>query len=426
MGNTWTRRFLLIAVGIAIIVVEQGASAFAQEWTRFRGPNGSGIGDAVFPAQWTDKDFAWKIELPGGGHSSPVVWGDRVFLTCGNDQTADRIVLCLNAKDGKTIWRQDFASHAFRQHGDNSYASSTPAVDADHVYVCWSTPEELTLAALDHDGKKLWKAELGAFVSQHGGGQSPIVAGDLVLLGDDQEGRQSFLFGIDRNTGAIRWKTPRKTSNKFSASTPCLYAPPGGSAEAIFLSKAEGITAVDPKTGKMLWQTPHVFDARTIGSPVITSGGLIVGSCGDGPDGHDLAAVRPPTDGQPATEVWHNRDATPYITTLLARGDLLFCWSDHGIVTCRRAATGEKIWQERVPGGSFYSSPICCGGIIYNISRKGEVVAIASAEQFKLLGKTSLHEKSQATPAVADGKMFVRTYTHLYCVIGKRAESARR
>src|SRR5665213_246378 len=367
-------------VGVLLILVGAlcASTAQAQEWTRFRGPNGAGLSNAIFPAHWEASDFAWKTQLPGGGHSSPLLWGDKVFVTCCNDQTAECIVACIGAADGKLLWQKGFSSHTYPLNGDNSYASSTPAVDADHVYVCWSTPEELTLAALDLSGKELWRAELGAFVSQHGGGQSPIVVGDVVLLGDDQEGRASFLFGIDRNTG------------------------------------------------KIIWQTKGVFDARPIGSPVITSGGLIVGSCGDGPLGHDLAAVRPPTDGKPATEVWHNRDETPYITTALARGDLLFCWSDHGIVTCRRAATGQKVWQQRVPGGTFYSSPICCGDTIYNISRTGLVVAIAAADTYKLLGQTPLHEKSQATPAVVGDRMFVRTYTHLYCVMGKGGASTRR
>ncbi|HZL37708.1 MAG TPA: PQQ-binding-like beta-propeller repeat protein [Tepidisphaeraceae bacterium] len=415
-------------VGVLLILVGAlcASTAQAQEWTRFRGPNGAGLSNAIFPAHWEASDFAWKTQLPGGGHSSPLLWGDKVFVTCCNDQTAECIVACIGAADGKLLWQKGFSSHTYPHNGDNSYASSTPAVDADHVYVCWSTPEELTLAALDLSGKELWRAELGAFVSQHGGGQSPIVVGDVVLLGDDQEGRASFLFGIDRNTGKIKWKTPREASNKFSPSTPCLYTPKGQPPQAIFLSKAEGVTAIDPQTGKMIWQTKGVFDARPIGSPVITSGGLIVGSCGDGPLGHDLAAVRPPTDGKPATEVWHNRDETPYITTALARGDLLFCWSDHGIVTCRRAATGQKVWQQRVPGGTFYSSPICCGDTIYNISRTGLVVAIAAADTYKLLGQTPLHEKSQATPAVVGDRMFVRTYTHLYCVMGKGGASARR
>ena len=399
--------------------------ASAQEWTRFRGPNGSGISDATFPPQWAQKDFAWSIVLPGSGHSSPVLWGEKLFITCGNDQTAERTVLCLNSRDGSPLWKHEFGSHTFRQHGDNSYASSTPAVDANRVYVCWSTPENLTLAALDHSGKELWKTELGAFTSQHGGGQSPIVVGDMVLLGDDQEGRESFLFGIDAESGKIKWRTPRQASNKFSSSTPCIYQPRGEAAQAIFLSKAQGVTAVDPQTGKELWQAGKVFDARTIGSPVITAGGLIVGTCGDGPVGHDLAAVRPGSHDQPAREVWHTAEATPYVPSLLARGDLLFCWGDSGLVTCRRAATGEKVWQERVPGG-YYSSPICCGDTLFNISRKGEMVAIAAADTFRLLGQTPLHEKSQATPAVAGGRMYVRTYTHLYCVIGKNGESARR
>ncbi|MDB5293796.1 MAG: Pyrrolo-quinoline quinone [Phycisphaerales bacterium] len=409
-------RLLMLPTALAFGIVH---CARGQEWTRFRGPNGSGISDtSIFPAKWEAKDFRWKIELPGGGHSSPVVWGDKVFVTCADDQSGKRMVVCVGASSGKILWTREFGGNVYAKHMDNSYASSTPALDADRVYVCWSTPEEFSLVALDHDGKDAWKADLGPFVSQHGGGQSPIVVGDLVLLGDDQEGQASFVFGIDRATGKVAWRTPRVKSNKFCPATPCVYTPQGGEPQAIFLSKAEGVTAIDPKNGKVLWQAKDVLDARAVGSPVI-AGDLIIGSCGDGPIGHDLVAVRPGGAGKAATGVWHTRDSTPYVTTTLVKHDLLFCWGDSGLVTCRRPATGEQVWQQRVPGGAFYSSPICCGDTIFNITKKGEVVAIAAKDKYELLGQTPLNEKCQATPAVAEGKMYVRTYSHLYCVGGK-------
>jgi outer membrane protein assembly factor BamB len=418
--------FWRISVVSACLALGFVPPARGQEWTRFRGPNGTGISDtSTFPAQWGEKDYRWKLELPGGGHSSPVVWQDKVFVTCADDQTGKRMVVCVGASSGKILWTHDCGGNAYPKHMDNSYASSTPAVDADRVYVSWSTPEEFSLIALTQEGKDVWKADLGPFVSQHGGGQSPILSGDMVLLGDDQEGQASFVFGIEKATGKVAWRTPRVKSNKFCPATPFLYTPKDGEAQAVFLSKSEGVTAIDPKTGKVVWQAKDVFDARAVGSPIF-AGGLIIGSCGDGPIGHDLVGVRPPTDGKPAEEVWHTREATPYVTTTLAKGDLLFCWGDSGLVTCRRPATGEQVWQQRVPGGGFCSSPICCGDMIFNITRKGEVVVIAAKDKYELLGRTPLNEKCQATPAVAEGKMFVRTYTHLYCVTGKSLAAARR
>lgn len=404
-------------VGLILTLLLSSAS-LGQEWSRFRGPNGTGLSDAKFPAKFSDSDFAWRIELPGGGHSSPVLWGDKLFVTCADDHTARRTLLCININDGSTIWRRDIDSHTHHLHMNNSYASSTPAVDAQHVYVCWTTPEELTLEAFNHDGTDAWQAQLGPFISQHGGGQSPVVFGDLVLLTDVQEGPSSFLFGINCKDGQVRWRTPMGRTDKFCPASPCSYQPKDGPAQAIFMSKVEGISGVDPASGKILWQSPGVFDARAVGSPVIWHD-LIIGACGDNGIGHQLAAVHPGVGSAPAEKAWITTSDTPYVPTMLIKNDLLFCWNDIGIITCRQPQTGKVIWQQRVPG-TFFGSPVCAGNTIYAMSQKGEVVSIAAADKFQLLGRTPLGEKCNSTPAIADGKMFLRTYTHLYCVRGQK------
>jgi len=302
---------------------------------------------------------------------------------------------------------------------NNSYASSTPAVDADRVYLCWTTPEELTLFALDHSGTELWRAHLGVWVSQHGGGQSPSIAGDIILLPGISEGERSYLFGIDKKTGRVVWQTPMAKTDKFCPATPCLYQPKDGPQQAIFLSKVEGMSGVDPQTGKILWQSPGVFDARAVASPVIWHD-IIFGSCGDGPKGHQLAAVHAGAEGRPARKAWITETDTPYVTTMLLKHDLLFCWGDNGIVTCRQPETGKIVWQNRVPGaGAFFSSPVCAGETIYALSQDGDLVSIAAKDSFQLLGRTPLKERCEATPAIAGGRMFVRTYSHLYCVLAK-------
>src|SRR6185437_6548263 len=202
-------------------------------------------------------------------------------------------------------------------------------------------------AAFTHDGKKIWEQQFGSFISQHGSGQSPIVEGNIVLLTDLNEGPNSYIFGIDRNTGKILWKAPRTRSDKFAPATPCIYTPTGGKPEAVFLSKSEGFLGIDPQTGKTIWQAPGVFDARPVGSPVL-SDGLIFGSCGDGPYGHQLVAVRPATESSPGKQVWRTTDSTPYVPTMVAKDGLLFCWGDAGLVLCRKQKTGEIVWQQRV------------------------------------------------------------------------------
>jgi outer membrane protein assembly factor BamB len=180
-------------------------SASAEEWSRFRGPNGTGIADAPnVPAKFTEKDYDWNVTLPGGGHSSPVVWGDRIFITCCDDQTALRTVMCLKTTDGSVLWKREFKSHPAHLNPENSYASATPVVDDKYVYICWSTPEEYSLTALDHEGKDVWKCVLGRFASQHGSGISPVVVGDIVLVGNDQDGPHCTIIGVNEECGRQR------------------------------------------------------------------------------------------------------------------------------------------------------------------------------------------------------------------------------
>jgi outer membrane protein assembly factor BamB len=390
----------------------------AQEWTRFRGPNGSGVSDAMtVPAQWTDEDLNWKVSLPGIGHSSPVLWGDKIFLISAFEDTATRLVLCLRASDGQIVWQRKYSSSLHTKHAFNSFASSTPCVDAERVYCCWSTPDEYALLALDHTGNEVWRANLGPYVSQHSCGVSPIVFGDLVVLGNDQgdENHQgtSSLVAVDRHSGDVRWKLDRRTAT-VAYSTPCVYQPEGGDAELIFNSESHGITSIDPASGHVNWEI-GVFSKRSVSSPVI-AGGLIFGTCGSGGGGGYVVAVRPPVAAGSSPEVAYKvENSAPYVPTPVALGDLVFLWSDNGIVTCIHSATGDTVWQKRV-GGNYHGSPVCVGEKLYCIREDGEVTVVAAADKFKLLGRNPLGEESRSTPAVADGRMYLRTYSHLVSV----------
>jgi outer membrane protein assembly factor BamB len=181
-------RFRVLVLALLAFVP---ALAGAQEWTRFRGPNGTGVSEATtIPASWTDSDYNWKVKLPGIGHSSPVLWGDKIFLLSADPEKANRFVLCVSAADGKLLWNREYPGEPHHLHVRSSYASCTPAVDAKHVYVAWSDPEHTLLRALDHSGNEVWHVDLGPWVSQHGFGTSPIVYEDLVILGRALEARR--------------------------------------------------------------------------------------------------------------------------------------------------------------------------------------------------------------------------------------------
>lgn len=391
----------------------------AQEWTRFRGPNGTGISDAKsVPAQWTEKDYNWKVALPGIGHSSPVIWGDKIFLTSAIEDTCQRIVMCLNAADGSIVWQKVYDSTPHSKHLRSSFASSSPAVDADLVYVTWSAPDELILAAFDHQGTEKWKKNLGPFKSMHSGGPSPVLYEDLVILGNDQDGVSSLL-AVDRRTGEIRWQTPRR-SDTVSYATPCVLKRAGQPPELIFNSGAHGISGVDPKSGKTNWEL-GVFDKRTVSSPIL-AGGLILGTCGSGAGGGYVVGVQPGSvDGKtPPQEVWRVKDQAPYVPTPVVKGDLVFLWSDKGVASCVKADSGQLVWGPQRVGGNFSGSPVCVGDKLYCIAENGDVVVLAAGPEYQLLGRSPLGEDSRSTPAVSGGRMYLRSYSHLASLGGKK------
>ncbi len=384
----------------------------AQEWTRFRGPNGTGESECqTIPGSWTPADYNWKVELPGQGHSSPVLWGNKIFLTSAADSGHRRLLFCLDAADGKVLWQQEFAAQTHPVHNQNSFASSTPAVDERHVYVVWATPAEYRVVALDHAGKQVWTVSLGPFVSQHGYGASPIVYEELVIVNNDQDDASS-LVALDRQTGAELPRTPRRTS-VTAYSTPCIYQPPGGPSQLIFNSQSHGISSIDPRTGQTNWEL-DVFDKRSVSSPLVVAG-LVFGSCGSGGGGNYVVAVRP---GKRPELAYKLDKSAPYVPTSVAHGNRLFLWGDSGVVSCVDAPSGTLVWQKRV-GGNYSGSPVRVGDRIYCISAEGEVVVLAAKDQFEQISRQALGEASRSTPAVAGGRMYLRTVSHLVSLGGK-------
>jgi len=392
--------------------------ANAGEWTRFRGPNGAGVSEATtIPVEFTEKDFNWKVALPATGHSSPVLWGDRIFLTGSDDRQGGLTVFSVAVADGRLLWQTNFPFSAYSRHKFNSYASATPVVDAERVYVSWATPEHNRLAAFDHQGTVVWQRDFGPYASQHGSGVSPIVWKDLVILPNEQDGISSLL-AVDRQSGKTVWSTQRN-SVVAAYSTPCLFEPAHGPAQIIFSSQAHGISGVDPASGQVLWEYANAFDKRSVSSPVVVSG-LVIGSCGSGGGGNYVVAVNPgdPSKNQPATLAWEMRKSANYVPTPVTLGDLLFTWSDGGVVSCIDGATGVVKWQERA-GGNFFGSPIRIGDKLYGVTTSGVVVVVRASEKFEVLGRSTLGELTHSTPAVAGGRLYVRTERHLVSVGGE-------
>jgi len=400
---------------LSVITVSAG------NWARFRGPDGAGQSDDQgIPSVWTKDDCVWRVDLPGVGHSSPVVWDDRVFVTSALEADGTKIIQSLSTRDGSLIWEKRFPTTPSDLGRSTSHDKSTPAVDAERIYLVWASTDGYQVEALDQrSGEEVWRRHLGSFSGEHGSGASPIRYQDLLIVPNDQTGPSSTV-ALDCATGAIRWSVDRR-SVKTAYSTPFIYHPDDGPVQLIQASTAHGVSSLDPDTGRLHWELPDVFGTiRVTGSPVAASG-LIFAQCGAGGAGKRMVAVKPPDPviAAPAKVAYEVAGSVPYVPTPVAHGNWLFIWNDSGIVSCIDAAGGERVWRERV-GGSYFGSPIRVGDRIYCISREGEVVVIAAKPEFELLGRVDLEEGSHSTPAVADGVMYLRTFSQLMAVGGSR------
>jgi outer membrane protein assembly factor BamB len=389
---------------LAASLLLAGSSIRADNWPRFRGQNGSGISEEEgFSAPGNPDRVRWTIPVPGTGHSSPVIWGTKLFLTTASETGTTRSALCFDAETGKLLWTRSIQLNANPKHHKSSWASATPAVDSDRVIVAFADVQRFLLLAYDFDGKPLWEKNLGGFESQHGEGASPILYEDLVIMVNDQDGPSSIV-ALDKRTGHAVWTVPRKSgSQSTSYATPFIYRPKQGPPQLICSSSFSGVSALDPKTGKTIWTTKSL-PQRTVGSPVLSTG-LILQCCGAGGQGSLMVAVGPTGQGDVSqTEIRYKRTKVlPYVPTPLAYQNYVFLWGDRGTVCCINPTTGRDVWTKRV-GGDFSGSPIGAGGMLFNIDEHGDTIVLAAGPEFKLLGKIPLGEPSHSTPAVANGR----------------------
>ncbi|MEO1994674.1 MAG: PQQ-binding-like beta-propeller repeat protein [Planctomycetaceae bacterium] len=386
----------------------------SENWTRYRGDNGTGISNATeVPTRWSPGDYLWSRDLPGLGHSSPVIFEDRLFVTSAVDEGAIRYLYCLNAKSGKEIWARQLGMNRSHKHSKSSWASSTPVTDGHAVYVALADKERLLLSSYDYAGTLIWRRSLGRFSSQHGHGVSPILYKDLIILPNDQKGPSSVV-ALDKATGQTRWSALRSV-RRTSYSTPFVLARPGTEPQLICVSGASGVTSLKPETGDVNWFTGE-FPLRTVASPVY-GGGLITATCGGGGVGKLLIAIDPNGKGAVAdTHVKYRIDRNlPYVPTPVVYQDHIYLWNDNGVVRCLDVRTGKNLWTQRI-GGNYSGSPICISGRLYCMSEAGDVVVLAASPKFQQLATNPLGDGSHSTPAVAQGQLYLRTFHKLFCI----------
>ncbi|MDG2125228.1 MAG: PQQ-binding-like beta-propeller repeat protein, partial [Verrucomicrobiales bacterium] len=318
---------LSVMIGLALV----GNVVGDDGWDRFRGANGTGVvGGEGVPVTFDERDYAWNTELPGIGHSSPVAWGERLFLTCLDADGAARSAVGISLADGKVLWKTDFKFAEHSLHRFNNYASTTPCVDADRVYLSWETGDRREVVALSHDGREMWKKDVGFYEENHGTGASPILVDGLLIVPNDHAGEGGSILALDPVSGATKWSY-RRAPEKTSFATPVVYRPERGAAQLLVAGTPYGVTGLDIKTGKKLWESGEPFDQRTVASPVII-GDVVFVSSGQGGGGKKAFAAKIPATkrSKPVEAEWVETKALPYVPTPVVKDGLIYLWTDSG------------------------------------------------------------------------------------------------
>lgn len=406
-------------------------SAGAENWPCFRGPSRQGISaETNLPLKWSaTENVKWKTAVPGEGWSSPVVWGDRIFLTATEDSGRSCRVMCFDAGTGELKWnREVFRQETLRKEARNSYATPTPATDGKRVYAVFGSGG---IAAVDFDGNTAWTFREFRFYSRHGLGASPVLEDGLLVMpwdwstDPDKEGAdkerngwqipwdRSFVFALDAATGKLAWKTGRGLS-RIAHITPNIWMDETGRKQVVS-GAGDVLQGFDLKSGERLWSAKNEGEGVT--PSVVIADGVAVQANGwggfDSVRAFKLAGAK--GDVSVSAFVWEQKKNAPKLPSMIYVAPHIFCITEGGMAWCAKAATGEVIWRERL-GGTFSASPIAAAGRIYITADNGETAVLKPGDKFEVLARNPLGESVQASPAVSGGRLYVRSDKHLFCI----------
>ena len=378
------------------------------DWPQFRGPTGQGHSDEQgLPLNWSETtNVRWKVAIPGKGWSSPVVQGDRIWLTTATDEGKSLRALSIDRNSGAILQNVEVVRLKSPKltNSKNSFASPTPVVDGERVYVHFGA---YGTACLTQSGEIVWKTRLEYDNGQHGTGGSPIVYEDLLIISCDGNDVQ-FVVALDKLTGKVKWKKSREGYQAYS--TPLVVSLPGG--DHVISPGAFRAVAYEPRSGKELWQVRYGEGFSNVPRPVYGDGLVFICTGFQQPS---MLAVRLDGKGDVTNSKveWKLDRGVPLTASPLLVGNELYMVTDNGIATCVDAKTGKEYWRARV-GGNHSASPIYADGRIYFLSEEGESVVIAPGQKLKHLATNQLNGRTLASMAVSGGSIFIRSETHLY------------
>lgn len=405
-----------LAILLAGFLSASITAANAESWPGWRGPRGDGTClETNAPTHWDPAGALWKVELPGKGHASPIVWGDRVFTVTAQTATQERILLCLDRASGKMLWQQTVVQGPLEKlHPENSYASSTPTTDGQRVFVTFRVGDDIVVAAHDFaTGKQLWLVRPGTHIGEWGYNNEPVLFRDRVILDGDSKG-DSFLTSLSAADGKPVWQLQRGQKG-ISYSAP-LIREVGGRLQMIQCGN-RCVTSFDPVDGKQLWTVAGPSE-EFVATPVYSEKAGLIFVSSSWPK-TVLLAIRPDGQGDVTQThvVWRDTKGAPYVPSMMVAGDFLFSVNRAGGAFCYEAATGKVFWQE--PLGPQHSSPILLRGLVFFINDEGRVNVIKPGPTFERVAQFELGEPCYASPAISEGQVFLRGFKHLFCIGAK-------
>jgi outer membrane protein assembly factor BamB len=401
----------IVLGGLAAII--PALHSHAEDWPCWRGPRLDGTShETHVPLHWSSQsNIVWAVTLPGVGHASPIVLGERLFITAARPDTQKRLLLCLDRAHGTSVWQQTVLDAPLEQkHSLNSYASSTPATDGSTVFVAFLDRDQMYVAAYDLAGNRKWGVYPGPFAIRHGFCSSPILYRDKVIVNGDHDG-ESYLVALSRNDGRVFWKTPRENHTR-SYCAPLICEMSGHS--QMVLSGDKCVASYNPETGTRNW----VIDGPTeqfVASPVYSPKLDLVFITGGFPD-HHILAIRPNGSGNVTqTQIaWRTNQGAAYVPSPILEGEYFLITSDSGTAHCFEAATGKLVWKQRL--GEQHASLVSAGGLVFFLNDKGVMNIVKPGPEFERVAQNELGEKCFASPAISNGQIFLRGENHLYSI----------